>query len=107
MSTSKTIETFWANIYIAGDLVQAKQICREFCQEIGLCVTVTETTFIYTGGEELGICIGLLNYPKFPSTPETITDEAMKLAERLRWRLYQHSYLIQTPVLCYWDTLRD
>ncbi len=27
------------DIFIAGDLEQAKQVCREYCFAVGLCVT--------------------------------------------------------------------
>lgn len=49
--THKVEATFWATIYIAGDAEHAKQVCRDFCLAVGLCVTVTPTTFIYSGGK--------------------------------------------------------
>lgn len=90
----KTDVSFTASIYMAGDIAQAKQVCREFCLDVGLCVTVTPTTFIYTGGEEEGFIVGLINYPRFPALPQDITDKAQALAEFLRQRLFQHSYCI-------------
>lgn len=99
------VSTFRADIYIGGDIEQAKQVCREFCMK-GLCVTVTPTTFIYTGGEEAGVVVGLINYPRFPSTPTDIIDQATELAGLLRDRLCQHSYSIVTPNQTYWSTLR-
>ena len=44
------------DIYMAGDLAQAKQVCREYCFEVGMCVHVEPVDFIYTGGEETGFC---------------------------------------------------
>lgn len=42
------------SIFIAGDPDAARRICRNFCDEEGLCVTVTPTTYVYTGGDENG-----------------------------------------------------
>lgn len=102
----KTETAFYANIYMAGDVQDAKRICANYCMK-GLCVTVTETTFIYTGGRETGFVVGLVNYPRFPSTPEDITREAETLADVLIRNLCQHSALIQTPADAIWISRRD
>lgn len=57
-------------IFMAGDISEAKKEIRSYCYEVGLCVTVTPTDFIYTGGEESGFVIGLVNYPRFPDSRE-------------------------------------
>jgi len=95
------VETFIATVYVAGELSEARQTCREFCEE-GLCVTVTPTTFIYTGGAEEGVAVGLVNYPRFPSTPEQITDKACRLARLLSDRLYQRTALVVTTTETIW-----
>lgn len=74
--------------------MQAKQVCREFCFEVGLCVTVDPVSYIYTGGEEAGVRIGLINYPRFPATNDQLRETANNLAERLMHRLCQQSYSI-------------
>lgn len=81
-------------IYMAGDLAQAKQVCREYCFEHGLCVTVEPVTYIYTGGEEAGFRVGFINYPRFQTTPQALGATATALADALLDRLYQHSYSI-------------
>lgn len=43
-----------------------KQLCQKHVDKIGLCVTVTETDYIYTNGSEKGVIVGLINYPRFP-----------------------------------------
>lgn len=96
--------TFWAKIYLAGDHEIIKQVCRQYCFEVGLCVTVTPTTFIYTGGEEYGIEIGLINYPRFPDSDKNILNKAKILAEKCRTAAYQHSYLILTPTQTIWNS---
>lgn len=67
--------TWWVKIYTSGPISRIEQVCREECYEDGLCVTVTPVKFIYTGGEELGAEIGLINYPRFPSSVSLIEDQ--------------------------------
>ena len=103
----KTETTFWASIFLAGDISVIKQVCRQYCKEVGLCVTVKDCLFIYTGGEEFGVEIGLINYPRFPGTPEAILSTAETLAGKCRDAAYQHSYLILTPEKTIWNSTRD
>lgn len=79
----KTIETYEAKIHMAGDIETAKQFLRRKCYDDGLCVTVTPTTFIYTGGEEQGFIVGFVNYPRFPSEPWKINERARLIAAEL------------------------
>lgn len=92
-----TAPTLRFDIFIAGDLANAKQVCREFCFAKGLCVTVEPVAYIYTGGEEAGVRVGLINYPRFPSTAEAIRQTAHDLADALMSRLCQHSYSLVGP----------
>ena len=97
--------TYVVTIYMAGDVAHARQVVRAFVLE-GLCVTLEPTDYVYTGGVESGFRIGLLNYPRFPSSPSEILQKAVRLAARLREDLAQHSFLIVTPEKTYWDSLR-
>lgn len=106
MSTEKVEPTFAIDIFIAGDIGQAKQVCRQHCYKVGLCVTVTPTDFIYTGGEEAGVRIGLTNYPRFPTTPDELREKANALALNLLDGLCQHSVLIRDPETTLWITRR-
>lgn len=101
-----TEPTFWAEIAIAGDYNDARNACRAFCED-GLCVTVTRTSFIYTGGEQSGVLVRLINYPRFPSTHAEIERKAMDLADYLRRALYQDSYTVITPEKTTWFTRRE
>ena len=87
-------KTYQVKIYLSGSIDIIKNECRRYCLEIGLCVTVNPTLFIYTGGEEFGVEIGLINYPRFPDTPKSILNKAIELANRCRNASHQHSYLI-------------
>jgi len=102
----KTVSTFTATIYLSGPIEIIKQTCRKFCLDVGLCVTVKPTVFIYTGGEEYGVEIGLLNYPKFESTPDEILKTAIELANNCREDAAQDSWLIVTPEDTIWDSTR-
>lgn len=100
------VETIRFDIYIAGDLAQAKQACREYCLEVGACVHVEVVDYIYTGGEEAGCKVGLINYPRFPQTQDGLRESAIALAERLRVGLCQHSYCIVGPDETEWVSYR-
>jgi hypothetical protein len=89
-----SVSTYRAQIWIAGDYDQARQQVREFCLAEGFCATVTATTFIYTGGEEAGVCVGCLDYPRLPVGAEKLWDQASRLATLLMHRMCQHSVLI-------------
>lgn len=104
---TKTVTTFWAEIYMAGDINQAKQACREEAIREGLCITIEPTDFIYTGGEEVGFVVGLINYPRFPKTNQQTFARAELLAKLLIERLCQHSALIMTPEKTTWLTKRE
>lgn len=94
------------DIFIAGDLEQAKQACREYCFDVGLCVTVEPVSYIYTGGEEAGVRVGLINYPRFPAFHDEIREKARGLADMLMRRLCQHSYSIVGPNETEWYSRR-
>ena len=69
---TKDTPTHRIEIYASGPIEVAKQVCRETCLSEGLCVTIEPTHFIYTGGEETGFKIGLINYPRFPTSKELL-----------------------------------
>jgi hypothetical protein len=89
----KTEKTFEAKIYIGlqegydndkiHDLNEVISLCKKYCDEIKLGVTVTSTEFIYVNGNEKGAIIGLINYPRFPSSKAKIKENAINLAEIL------------------------
>lgn len=99
--------TYTVRLYLSGPIEVAKQVIRQDCLEAGLCVTVEPTTFIYTGGEEAGYAVGLLNYPRFPSDPDALTARARALALRLLEATFQHSALVVAPGTTEWITKRD
>ncbi|MGV8955741.1 MAG: hypothetical protein ACOH2M_31900 [Cypionkella sp.] len=94
------------DIFIAGDADQAKQVCREHCFAVGLCVTVEPVSYIYTGGEEAGIRVGLINYPRFPTTFQALKNRADALGLLLMERLLQHSFCVIGPGETTWYSRR-
>jgi hypothetical protein len=80
---TKTAPSYPVSIFIAGFPCDAYRICREYCDKVGFCVTVSATEYIYTNGSESGVIVGLINYPRFPSTPGEILFRAVALADRL------------------------
>lgn len=93
-------------IFIAGSYCKAKLIAQKFCDEVGGCVTVSKTTYVYTGGKEKGVIVGFINYPRFPNKPDEIETKANRLAELLLKGLNQQSYSIQTPDETKWVSYR-
>lgn len=90
----KSTNPYSCKIYIAGDLAVLTQECREYCMEVGLCVTVTPTNYVYTGGEETGAIIELINYARFPKTEEEIDKQAVALGYRLMHQACQGSFSV-------------
>jgi hypothetical protein len=95
----RTVPTFTATIYVGrynrdtGEMADkriADEAIQGYVDLVGLCVSVTETEFRYTNGNEPGLIIGLINYPRFPSTPELITRHAIALAMILKDVLKQY-----------------
>ena len=70
----------------------------------GLCVTLSKTTFVYTGAMEEGHVIGLINYARFPQEQETLLTIAIDLADHLMERAFQRSCTVQTPTDSYYLT---
>lgn len=100
------VQTYTAKIYIGGDYGQAKNTCQRYCAERGLCVTVEAVEYVYTGGCEAGVRVGLINYARFPAEPSDIFAQALDLARVLRVELGQHSFSIVATDKTIFDTTR-
>lgn len=95
------------DIYMAGDIAQAKQVCREFCFAVGECVHIESVDFIYTGGEESGFKVGFINYPRFPRDASALHKRAVDLGQELLARLCQHSFSLVGTTTTEWFTCRE
>lgn len=103
MPVTKQGNTFWAEIYcgltpgydeatnetLVGQRVLADTVCREFCDDHEIGVTVTNMTFIYPGGKEPGVIVGLFDYPRFPTGWPKVLASAKELADVLLVSLKQ------------------
>lgn len=92
----KTAVSFTIRIWIAGNYARAEEICRTFCEQ-GFCVSICPMNYIYTGGEEAGVCVTIINYARFPRDPKDLKIWAENLAEHLRIGLHQQSFTIEDP----------
>jgi hypothetical protein len=103
----KQVESYPVSIYVGFKNIKTNQIvgsvglieliCQRFCNEIGLCVTVTPTKFIYTDGSEPGCIVGLINYPRFPDSKENILSTATSIAGIFKFHCEQQRISIVAP----------
>ena len=91
------VTSYPVSIFIGGSGDEAAIWARGYCDDVGLCVTVTDTRYVYTGGMTSGVVVGLINYPRFPLTGDEIWAHAEALAAVLCRGLKQESYTIQSP----------
>jgi hypothetical protein len=103
----KVSQTTPYNIFIAGNYDKAVASVRNYCDQFGFCVTVTPTNYVYTGGEEDGVIVGLINYPRFPKTSEELRERAITIAKQLLEDLEQQSFSIQGPDRTEWFSWRE
>jgi len=102
----KNANTYWANIYVGlqegydGEthtIQEAMTIVKQYCDEVGYCVTVTPTTFVYRNGIEPGCIVGLINYPRFP-VPITVTlQHAKNIAKLFLEKFNQNRISVVSP----------
>ena len=102
----KKVDTFTATIYVGFKerdtgviytMDEARDLCQKYVDEVGLCVTITPVEYIYTEGNEPGCAVGLINYPRFPSDPDTIKNHALALARILLEAFRQYKVSIVFP----------
>jgi len=103
----ETEKSWYANIWIAGDYNQAVTVCQAFCDHDPTCVTVTKTNYVYTGGSQEGVCVRMIQYPRFPTPVATLKEQAGRLAEALFIGLDQQSYSIEFPDRTVWYSARE
>jgi hypothetical protein len=102
---ANVLSSYNVQVFMAGNLEDAKRFIRQCCYGRGLCVTVTPTTFIYTAGEEAGFVVGFVNYPRFPKQPEEILSRARDLAYGLMTECCQRTSLIVASDITEWLTV--
>lgn len=107
---TKTAPSYPMSIFMAGDMRSAFDVCMEYCERVGFCVTLNGTGYIYRGRghgtHSPGFVVGLINYPRFPMSPEQLWERAMELAELMLKACGQESYTIQAPDKTVWFSHR-
>jgi hypothetical protein len=107
----KTLPTYTATIYVGlqqpynrhvHPIQTVEKICEDYCDLVGLCVTVTPTKFIYTYGKESGAIVGLIHYPRFPDDKGRVKRHALKLAELLKEECKQRGVSVVLPDETIW-----
>ena len=98
--------SYWADIYVSGDTTLIRHFCQEYVLR-GLCVSIFDARYVYTGGTETGCLVRLINYARFPSDPATITSTALDLAKLLIEKLQQGSASVITLDKSYFLSRRD
>jgi ferredoxin len=96
-------KTWTASIFMAGDIGTAKQVAREFCRTVGFCLSIRPERFIYTGGEESGFCVTVIQYPKFQQPEHELWDVTVFIADLIRDRCCQRSYTIISTDRTLWS----
>lgn len=99
--------TFTASIYISTTKQEAISFLSKYFGNLGMCATVTETDFVFTGGREVGVCIGFINYPKYVSTPEDIAHTVIEIADKMLTKTYQRSCSVVCSDRTYYLTNTD
>jgi len=103
---NKTVPTWQAQIFCGLRIGYTEEIlsiekiyrtCQKYVDEIGWCVTVTPTKFIYKGGHEPGAIIGIISYPGFPSPHSELKNRVIELANRLLVELKQFRVSVVFP----------
>lgn len=78
-------------------------ICSKYVNRAGLCVALTPTEYVYSNSHgdgyagEPGVEIGFINYPRIPSEPQKIREQALELARMLKMALEQHRVTVMFP----------
>lgn len=93
----KSCETWWANIFVAGNYEIAEMVCRKHTFPSGLCVTIERTEYFFGGGSEKGVRIGLIQYPPFQEPVSTLINKAVALGKSASEANYQFSFTIVMP----------
>lgn len=91
-------ERYSDHFHSKGELMN---LIQDHVDEYPICVNVTECTFVYKDGRELGARIEFINYPRFPITKDEILDRAIILAKILKEKFHQYRVSIVTPEKTY------
>ena len=99
-------KTYWANIYLGlrveytdkqHTYAKAEKFIKKYVTDNPMCVTMTRTNFAYVDGDERGLIIGIINYPRFPKSQRKLKEYAMEFAKVLKEEFAQKRISIMFP----------
>ncbi len=100
----KTADTLTAKIYLGlregygskqHSIDEVIDFIQEYIDRHPLCVSITPTTYVYTKGREEGAIIGLINFPKFPTTIGKLEATALEIAMLCKDKFNQDGVAIE------------
>jgi hypothetical protein len=93
----KTTDAFQFDIYIAGSYADILRSCKQFCTNVGYCVSVFPCEFPFKYGCESGAKITLINYARFPLSKDQLSLKAKEIAAFIAEECSQGTYSICGP----------
>ena len=87
------------------DIRELYDFISRYCTKNKIGITVTPTRYFYVNGAEDGVILGLINYPRFPSTYEQIKEISINLGNLLIERFDQYRATIIINSLNNSDTI--
>jgi len=80
-----------------SDIETCKSYVQGYVNELGWGVTITPTTFVYTGGREDGAIVGIIQYPRFRTNIGILEQQTIDLAKCLKKEFKQERLSIVFP----------
>lgn len=68
---------------IARQSGTASALCRRYCDDHKVGLTIAYTHLVYLGGSEPGMVVSLINHPRFPMHNSDVLQAALELADLL------------------------
>lgn len=75
----------------------AETLIQTWVDVLSYCVSVTQTKYLYKGGNEPGLIVGIITYPRFPDPPERIRKLALDLANKMMIGFRQYRVSVVFP----------
>ena len=76
---------------------EVRDICDTYVNRVKDCITITPTEYRYVNGNEPGVIIGWIQYPRFPRKRKEILRRALELADIIMRELGQFKVTVVTP----------
>ena len=74
------IQTTQIDIHVSGGIIDIMAATLDHTTEHDYCASVSQQTYVYGGGVELGALVRVINHPRHPKTPGALRGLAEGLA---------------------------